>query len=232
MAEILASPFVLRIVFSVLYQVVQQKRQSTKPAPSAASGNKYGQTSEVLFNESLHLLLLALQWRTAGGHGRQRQGEEVVMGEAGEHRRPLPLRAADMFDLQFSVRPEDLALNLCRQFVIGGRPDADKEEKQEETKEKGKEKEKGEEGMEVVDESTVSDEPESILRFLVELAEEGEGLFDEQHDALQTVLALAEQCDDSGEATRLLHELRYFAFRWTFNSAVIRVLTTRLPSFL
>jgi hypothetical protein len=115
--------------------------------------------------------------------------------------------------------------------------DADKEEKQEETKEKGKEKEKekGEEGMEVVvdkpAEPTVSDEPESILRFLVELAEEGEGLFDEQHDALQAILALAEKCDDSGEATRLLHELRYFAFRLPLNVQLrcLRVLTTRLP---
>jgi hypothetical protein len=145
-AEILASPFVLRIVFSVLYQVVQQKRQSTKPAPSAASGNKYGQTSEVLFNESLHLLLLALQWRTTAGggaHGRQRQGEEVVMGEASEHRRPTP-RAVDMFDLQFSARPEDLALNLCRQFVIGGRRRGQgREAGRNEGERKGKRKGKG-----------------------------------------------------------------------------------------
>jgi hypothetical protein len=196
------SPFVLRIVFSIFYQVVQQKRQS-QPSSAQEAGGKYGQTSEVLFNEALHLLLLALQWRTNDTHGRA-----TDMSDASKHRRST-LRAAAINDLQFSARSEDLALNLCQQFVIG---DAGEEEhaKSDDAQEKGKEKE----DMEVVAaEGATAIEPESILRFLVELAEEGEGLFDEHRDVLQTILTLAAKCDDSGETTCFLQELRYAQFR-------------------
>jgi len=186
-AEIFTSPMVLRIIFSILYQVVENKRQ---PKGSTSGGLKYGQASEMLFNEALCLLLLALQWRRSHDEAvsSDRSSRDEAMLDADEHQ--TATRVENMLDLQFSPRKEDLMLNLCRPFVIVCSP-ADA---------KGKERE---------GEPASGFGCETILGFVAELADEGEIQFAEQHHAFLSILDLAQKCDDRGEASRLLHALRY-----------------------
>lgn len=193
----MASPLVLSIIFSNLYQVVQQKRsRATSQAAEGASSTKFGSISETLFNESLHLLLLALEWKASDleQHATDDTSDMSIESE--------PRQVVSVFELKFSASKADLIFNICTSFTIP-QPTAESEDKGKERMDlddANAQKADGEEG---------EDLGESILRFVVELAEDAGDQFEEQQHALNSIIALVERCDTKGTAKHLLQALRY-----------------------
>ncbi len=116
--HILTSPIVLRVIFSVFLQISQEiRKDTTTTPPTDTSKLKFGHLSETLFNECIHLLLLALEWKCSDVSEVLTQDIKSTALELKSTGNKIH-RASSVFDLDFAADRHNLVENICQKFVV------------------------------------------------------------------------------------------------------------------